>query len=213
MTFITRHVCRLAIVLTMILAFDMPGSRALGQTRGRLDAKTITLGIVSEINQKEIEEHFQPFVRYVASGLSSASTVEGRVVVVPTLSRLAAFLTERKALKGKASLVAQNADIPWSTPWDGETVLQVFIVGFFFMGQIFVPLVISVLPIPRPIVDVRLQAFSVLVSYLLVAFGALLVLYFSLKPFFPLPEFWFRFRLKNNWFLWGLGRSIVRLYL
>ena len=97
MTFITRHVCRLAIVLTMILAFDMPGSRALGQTRGRLDAKTITLGIVSEINQKEIEEHFQPFVRYVASGLSSASTVEGRVVVVPTLSRLAAFLTERKA--------------------------------------------------------------------------------------------------------------------
>jgi phosphonate transport system substrate-binding protein len=36
-------------------------------------------------------------VRYVASGLSSASTVEGRVVVVPTLSRLAAFLTERKA--------------------------------------------------------------------------------------------------------------------
>ena len=62
-----------------------------------MDAKTITLGIVSEINQKEIEEHFQPFVRYVASGLSSASTVEGRVVVVPTLSRLAAFLTERKA--------------------------------------------------------------------------------------------------------------------
>jgi membrane protease YdiL (CAAX protease family)/prefoldin subunit 5 len=129
---------------------------------------------------------------------------------IPTLAALIGLillilLFAQRLLKGKASLLAQNADIPWSTPWDGETVLQVFIVGFFFMGQIFVPLVISVLPIPRPIVDVRLQAFSVLVSYLLVALGALLVLYFSLKPFFPLPEFWFRFRFQNNWFLWGLG--------
>jgi uncharacterized protein len=129
---------------------------------------------------------------------------------IPTLAALIGlilliFLFAQRLLKGKTSLLAKNADIPWSTPWDGETVLQVFIVGFFFMGQIFVPLVISLLPIPRPIVDVRLQAFSVLVSYLLVALGALLVLYFSLKPFFPLPEFWFRFRFQDNWFLWGLG--------
>ncbi|QKQ74552.1 CPBP family intramembrane glutamic endopeptidase [Nostoc sp. TCL240-02] len=129
---------------------------------------------------------------------------------IPTLAALIGLillilLFAQRLLKGKASLLAQNADVPWSTPWDGETVLQVFIVGFFFMGQIFVPLVISVLPIPRPIVDVRLQAFSVLVSYLLVALGALSVLYFSLKPFFPLPEFWFRFRFQDNWFLWGLG--------
>ncbi|MBN3908191.1 MAG: CPBP family intramembrane metalloprotease [Nostoc sp. NMS1] len=134
----------------------------------------------------------------------------GVIGTIPTLAALIGLillilLFAQRLLKGKASLLAQNADIPWSTPWDGETVLQVFIVGFFFMGQIFVPLVISVLPIPRPIVDVRLQAFSVLVSYLLVAFGALLVLYFSLKPFFPLPEFWFRFRFQDNWFLWGLG--------
>jgi uncharacterized protein len=129
---------------------------------------------------------------------------------IPTLAALIGlilliFLFAQRLLKGKTSLLAKNADIPWSTPWDGETVLQVFILGFFFMGQIFVPLVISLLPIPRPIVDVRLQAFSVLVSYLLVALGALLVLYFSLKPFFPLPEFWFRFRFQDNWFLWGLG--------
>lgn len=97
MMFITKHMCRLAIVLTILASDIILGSRALGQTRGRLDAKTITLGIVSEINQKEIEEHFQPFVRYVAGKLSSVSTVEGRVVVVPTLSRLAALLTERKA--------------------------------------------------------------------------------------------------------------------
>ena len=97
MMFITKHMCRLAIVLTILASDIILGSRALGQTRGRLDAKTITLGIVSEINQKEIVEHFQPFVRYVASRLSSASTIEGKVVVVSTLSQLAALLTERRA--------------------------------------------------------------------------------------------------------------------
>lgn len=129
---------------------------------------------------------------------------------IPTLAALIGLillilLFAQRLLKGKASLLAQNADVPWSTPWDGETVLQVFVVGFFFMGQIFVPLLISLLPIQRPVTDVRLQAFSVLVSYLLVASGALLVLYFSLKRFFPLPEFWFRFRFQDKWFLWGLG--------
>ena len=134
----------------------------------------------------------------------------GVIGTIPTLAALIGLillilLFAQRLLKGKASLLAQNADVLWSTPWDGETVLQVFIIGFFFMGQIFVPLVLSLLPIPRPITDVRLQAFSVLISYLLVASGALLVLYFSLKRFFPLPEFWFCFRFQDNWFLWGLG--------
>ncbi|MEH2358626.1 CPBP family intramembrane glutamic endopeptidase [Nostoc sp.] len=148
-----------------------------------------------------------------AAQQESAAQAVIKLAVIGTIPTLAALiglimlilLFAQRLLKGKASLLAQNADVPWSTPWDGETILQVFVVGFFFMGQIFVPLVISALPIPRPIVDVRLQAFSVLVSYLLVASGALLVLYFSLKRFFPLPEFWFRFRFQDNWFLWGLG--------
>ncbi|NEU79480.1 CPBP family glutamic-type intramembrane protease [Nostoc sp. UIC 10630] len=161
----------------------------------------------------QLQQRQDALLAVKAAQKETAAQAVFKLAVIGTIPTLAALiglillilLFAQRLLKGKASLVAQNADIPWSTPWDGETVLQVFIVGFFFMGQIFVPLVISVLPIPRPIVDVRLQAFSVLVSYLLVAFGALLVLYFSLKPFFPLPEFWFRFRLKNNWFLWGLG--------
>ncbi|MEH1891551.1 MAG: type II CAAX endopeptidase family protein [Nostoc sp.] len=148
-----------------------------------------------------------------AAQQESAAQAVVKLAVIGTIPTLAALiglillilLFAQRLLKGKASLLAQNADVLWSTPWDGETVLQVFVIGFFFMGQIFVPLVLSLLPIPRPIADVRLQAFSVLISYLLVASGALLVLYFSLKRFFPLPEFWFRFRFQDNWFLWGLG--------
>ncbi|WGV26977.1 CPBP family intramembrane glutamic endopeptidase [Halotia branconii] len=129
---------------------------------------------------------------------------------IPTLAALVGMillisLCVQRLLKGKVALLAQNADVPWSTPWNGETILQVFILGFFFMGQIFVPLFLSIIPIPRPAGNVRLQAVYVLVSYLLVASGALLVLYFSIKRFFPLPEFWFRFRLQDKWFLWGLG--------
>jgi membrane protease YdiL (CAAX protease family) len=73
------------------------------------------------------------------------------------------------------------------------------------MGQLLVPWILTLLPIPRPVGNVRLQALYVLVSYILVASGALSVLYFSVKKYIPLPEFWFRFRLQDKWWLWGLG--------
>ncbi len=161
----------------------------------------------------QLQQRQDALLAVKTSQQEAASQAVLKLAVIGTIPTLAAliglilliFLVAQRLLKGKASLLAQNADIPWSTPWDGETILQVFIVGFFFMGQIFVPLVLSLLPIPRPVGDVRLQAFYVLVSYLLVASGALLVLYLSLKRFFPLPEFWFRFRFQDKWFLWGLG--------
>ncbi|WP_445637177.1 Abortive phage infection protein [Nostoc sp. DSM 114161] len=148
-----------------------------------------------------------------AAQQEAATSAVLKLAIIGTIPTLAAliglilliFLFAQRLLKGKTSLLSQNADVAWSTPWDVETVLQVFVVGFFFMGQLFVPTLLSLLPIPRPLTDVRLQAFSVLVSYVLVASGALLVLYFSIKRFFPLPEFWFRFRFQDKWFLWGLG--------
>ncbi|AFZ28010.1 putative metal-dependent membrane protease [Cylindrospermum stagnale PCC 7417] len=131
------------------------------------------------------------------------------IATIPTLSALIGvvllvFLIGQRLLKGKASLLAQNGDLPWITPWGGETVLQVFVLGFLLMGQLFVPAVLALLPIPRS-ADVRVQAVYVLISYLMMASGALLVLYYSIKRFFPLPELWFGFRLQGNWFLWGLG--------
>ena len=123
------------------------------------------------------------------------------------------FLIGQRWLKGKTALLAQNSDLAWSTPWNGETILQVFL-GFLLTGQILVPAILlafSRLPIPRPTGNVRIQAFYVLVSYLLVASGALLVLYLSIKRFFPLQEFWFRVSFRGQWFLWGLGGYCVAL--
>jgi len=97
--FVTRQTRGLAFVSAIAaLLFDIiPGSQAMGQTPGRVEAKTITLGIVAEINQKEVEEHFRDFVRYMARKLSSASAIEGRIVMAPTQARLAGLLTERRA--------------------------------------------------------------------------------------------------------------------
>ncbi len=115
------------------------------------------------------------------------------------------FLFGQWVIKRKAALIARNAEAGWTTPWDAEIILQVFVVGFFLMGQLLVPLALQLLPIPRPAPNLRIQALYVLISYILVASGSLLVLYFSIKQFFPLPENWFRFRLRDGWLLWGIG--------
>lgn len=123
------------------------------------------------------------------------------------------FVLIERLVKGKDSLLAQNEDIRWVTPWTGETVWQVFIVGFFLMGQLVIPLALSLLKIKPVGAGVRIQAFYVLVNYLLLASGGLGVLYLSIKSFFPLPEDWFRLNLRGKWWLWGLGGYCVALPL
>jgi uncharacterized protein len=132
------------------------------------------------------------------------------IATIPTLTALIGLillivLLAQRLLKGRDSLLATNADLVWSTPWNWETIIQVFVLGFFLMGQLFIPELLSLLPIPRGTGNARIEAFTVLVSYLLVASGSFSVLYFSIRRFFPLPENWFRFNFFSNWFLWGLG--------
>lgn len=89
---------RLAVIFAIaaLLFGVILGSNAAGQTADRVEAKAISLGIVSEINQKEIEEHFRDFVGYVARKLSSGSDMEGKVVVAPTLLQLAKLLEQKQ---------------------------------------------------------------------------------------------------------------------
>jgi len=72
------------------------GGEVLGQTPGRVEAQTLTLGIVSQIHQKEIENHFRDFVGYVGRKLSATSKIEGKSIVAPTPPQLAALLAEKK---------------------------------------------------------------------------------------------------------------------
>ena len=89
---------RLAIIYSIaaLLFGAILCSNVLGQTPDGTGAKTISLGVVSQVNQKEIEEHFRDFVRYVARKLSPASAIEGKVVVAPALPQLAKLLEQRR---------------------------------------------------------------------------------------------------------------------
>lgn len=123
------------------------------------------------------------------------------------------FLVGQRLSKGKESLLARNEDTAWSTPWTGETVWQVFIVGFFLMGQLLIPIALTILKVKPTAGNLRQQAFYVLANYLFLAGGGLGVLYLSIKPFFPLPADWFRLNLRGYWWLWGLGGYCVALPL
>lgn len=116
-------------------------------------------------------------------------------------------------LKGKDAVLAQNASLAWDTPWTWETVWQVLIVGFFFVGQLFLPLLLSGLGINFARFGTQARAIYTLTYYLSLTTLGLLVLYFSVKPFFPLPKDWFRIQLRGNWFLWGAGGYLVVLPL
>ncbi|BAZ42818.1 hypothetical protein NIES4101_87880 [Calothrix sp. NIES-4101] len=138
------------------------------------------------------------------------------VGVLPNLTVLVGFgllifAIAQRLLKGKQSILGQNSQLKWSTPWDVETILLVFVGGFFLMAQLVVPLLIGLLPLPPANSNIRIQALYILLSYVLMAIAAISVLYISVKPFFPLSEDWFRFRLGGKWILWGLGGYCVAL--
>ena len=53
------------------------------------------------------------------------------------------FLLVELLLKGENSILATNSDKSWETPWDWEITWQVLIVGFFFVGQFVLPLILG----------------------------------------------------------------------
>jgi phosphonate transport system substrate-binding protein len=84
------------IAIAALLSGTILGSNAAGQTPYRLEANTISLGIVSKVNQKEIEGYYRDFVGYVARKLSSAPDVEGKVIIASTPPELAKLLEKQK---------------------------------------------------------------------------------------------------------------------
>lgn len=113
--------------------------------------------------------------------------------------------------------------LAWQVPWSWENIAWVLIVGFFFVGQIAIPgilglgsRILSQLGVSLSLAIFaggRAKAFYTLIYYLLMAGTGLFVLYRSVKPFSPLPDDWFRFTGKRNWFLWGIGGYLVALPL
>ncbi|MGF1494413.1 MAG: type II CAAX prenyl endopeptidase Rce1 family protein [Microcoleaceae cyanobacterium] len=145
----------------------------------------------------------------IVSGIPATGLVLGTGLLL--------FLGIQWLLKRQDSTLARNANLPWKTPWSWETVLQVFVVGFFFLSQFVAPILFQVglqlFGIQTADLSSRSQAILTLISYLSLALGGLVVLYLSLRPFLPLPDGWFRLDWLGNWPIWGLGGYLVALPL
>lgn len=140
------------------------------------------------------------------------------VSVVPALLgimgfSLLVFLLIQLLLKKHDSILSISQKLSWKTPWDAETTWQVLIVGFFFFGQIIFPIVFNFLPFNPTNFSLRQKAFYVLASYLSLTSAGIVVLYWSIRYYFPLPKDWFLFKMKSNWLLWGVGGYLVALPL
>ncbi|MGB3136148.1 MAG: type II CAAX endopeptidase family protein, partial [Nodosilinea sp.] len=87
------------------------------------------------------------------------------------------------------------------------------IAGFFFLGQILLPLVLGSLGLGGAALSSRGRAIFSLVYYLLMAAGSLSVLWWSIRPYRPIPKDMFRLKPSGSGLLWGLGGYFVALPL
>ncbi len=123
------------------------------------------------------------------------------------------WLLAQRVIRGNQSLLRQNASQGWDIPWTAETIWQVLIVGFFFVGQIVLPLVLGSLGIASANLDSRSRAVFSLVYYLLMAAGGLGVLWWSIRAYSPIPTDMFRLKPSSRGLLWGIGGYFVALPL
>lgn len=133
-------------------------------------------------------------------------------------------LVAQRIFRGKEALLAERDDLAWTTPWPWDITWQVILVGFFFLGQLILPLTVSLIRsvltqsmaeqgINLTLSSSRATAITTALIYLLMSVASIGVLYVSIKPFLPLPEGWFRLSLRGKWFLWGLGGYLVAVPL
>ncbi|MGB5596692.1 MAG: CPBP family glutamic-type intramembrane protease [Crocosphaera sp.] len=140
------------------------------------------------------------------------------VAIIPVLGGLIGvgiiiFSLIQLFLKKESGILAIDKRFKWETPWTIEIPWQVFIVGFFFFGQIVLPILFTFLSVDLTQLSLRGKAVYVLSSYVTMSLGGIGVLYLSIKPFFPLPKDWFKFKWLSNWMLWGFGGYLVALPL
>jgi phosphonate transport system substrate-binding protein len=80
-----------ALFIGVILAANLAA-----QTGAAAETKSLSLGMVSEIHRKEIENHFREFVQYIARRLDGGSEIEPKVLTAATPFELARLLEQRR---------------------------------------------------------------------------------------------------------------------
>ena len=167
------------------------------------DAKLAALNLTEQVTAKNalIKVAANTIPRIII-GLSGVG------LIVFFTVRLIIQSIQQRADRSIAAILIEPLNTPWTSPWDWEIVWQVFMLGFFFVGQFLLPLLFGALVNPATLTT-RGQGIYVFSSYILMSSLAIGVLYLSIKSYFPLPPDWFKFNWKSNWFLWGVGGYLV----
>jgi phosphate/phosphite/phosphonate ABC transporter binding protein len=90
----TRQLLALLAIAAFVCGLFV--ANASGQTPATVKPQTFSLGIVTEFNRTQMAENFRDFVRYLAARLTSASDIEGKVVIAPTPFQLAKLIAQKK---------------------------------------------------------------------------------------------------------------------
>lgn len=86
----------LVVGIVAVLTGAALSSAAAAQMSPKGELQSLTLGLVSEIDQSAIESHFRDFVGYVAERLYPGVATPSKVVVAPTPFDLAKLLEQRR---------------------------------------------------------------------------------------------------------------------
>ncbi len=184
-----------------------------GWFRDRIQAQLYTdLGDKTELASLLQAEQLKAQNALIKLGLNTIPRVliglSGAGLIVFFTVRFIILLIQRKENQSISDVLLTNINTPWTSPWDWEIVWQVFMLGFFFVGQFLLPFVFGALISPGSL-TMRGQGIYVFASYALMSSLTIGVLYLSIKSYFPLPPDWFKFNWKSSWLLWGIGGYLV----
>jgi uncharacterized protein len=184
-----------------------------GWFRDRVQSQLYTdLGDKAELAQLNASEQIRAQNTLIKLGLNTIPRVliglSGVGLIVFFSIRSIVRLIQRQENQSIADVILADINTPWSSPWDWEIVWQVFMLGFFFVGQFLLPIIFGAFITPGSL-TMRGQGIYVFASYSMMSILTIGVLYLSIKTYFPLPPDWFKFNWKSNWLLWGIGGYLV----
>jgi uncharacterized protein len=184
-----------------------------GWFRDRVQAQIYTdLGDKTELANLLQAEQIKAQNALIKLGLNTVPRIliglSGFGLLVFFSVRLIILSFQRKEHQSISDVLLANINTPWISPWDWEIVWQVFMLGFFFVGQFLLPFVFGSVISPGSL-TMRGQGIYVFASYASMSILTIGVLYFSIKSYLPLPPDWFKFNWKSNWLLWGIGGYLV----
>ncbi|NER83060.1 MAG: CPBP family intramembrane metalloprotease, partial [Leptolyngbya sp. SIO1D8] len=135
---------------------------------------------LAQLQQAEIDKAEKTILMLAAvGGLPALGALLGAIILI--------LVGLQRFIKGSDSLLAQNQQERWETPWTAETIWLVLVGGFFFMGQLVVPLLMSSFRGVFAALGMRGQALYALIYYLLMSVGAITVLFFAIRSHRPGP--------------------------